>query len=97
MRVEWDPSKNRENTEKHGISFEEAAQLLLETADPMEVFDEVHSGKENRFVAVGPIACGVIVVIFTERDDETVRIISARKATRREKGRYEAWKVGAFD
>jgi len=97
MRLEWDPRKSEQNLEKHGISFEEAAGLLLETADPMEVFDGVHSDEENRFIAIGQIARGVIVVIFTECDDASVRIISARKATRREKRRYEAWKVGTSD
>ena len=97
MRIEWDPRKDEENLEKHGISFEEAAQLLLETTDPMEVFDTAHSDEEDRFVAIGSVARGVIVVVFTERDDGTVRIISAREATRREEREYEAWKVGATD
>ena len=97
MRLEWDPRKSVQNLEKHGISFEEAAQLLLGTANPMEAFDSTHSDEENRFVAIGPIERGVIVVIFTEYGDETVRIISARETTRREKRRYEAWKAGAVD
>jgi len=97
MRLEWDPRKNEKNLERHGISFEEAAQLLLGTSDPMEVFDRAHSDEEDRFVAIGPIARGVIVVVFTERDDDTIRIISAREATSGEKRRYEAWKTGAID
>ena len=95
MRVEWDVDKNRENLEKHGISFEDAADLLLGTADSLEVFDAAHSEKEDRYIAIGPIARGVIVVIFTERDEETVRIISAREATKRERRRYETWKIRA--
>ena len=95
MRVEWDVDKNRENLEKHGISFEEASNLLLGAADSMEVFDAAHSEEEDRYVAIGPIVRGLIVVVFTERDEETVRIISAREATRRERRRYEAWKIRA--
>ena len=95
MRLEWDSAKNDENLEKHGISFDEASKLLLSTADCMEVFDNAHSDEEDRFVAIGPIASGIIVVVFAERDEETVRVISARAATRRESRRYEAWKIRA--
>jgi len=95
VRVEWDVDKNRENLEKHGISFEEASDLLLGIADSMEVFDAAHSEEEDRYIAIGPIVRGLIVVVFTERDEETVRIISAREATRRERRRYEAWKIRA--
>mgnify|MGYP006264394179 CR=1 FL=1 len=97
MRLEWDLRKKKENLKRHGISFEEAAQLFLGASDPMEVFDWTHSDDEDRFVAIGPIARGVIVVVFTERDDETVRIISARASTRKEMQSYEAWKSGAID
>jgi uncharacterized DUF497 family protein len=97
LRLEWDSAKNDENFEKHGISFDEASKLLLSTADCMEVFDNAHSDEEDRFVAIGPIARGIIVVVFTERDEETIRIISARAATRRERRRYETWKVRAID
>jgi uncharacterized DUF497 family protein len=97
MRVEWDLTKNDENLEKHGISFEEASNLLQVAADRVEVFDHAHSDEEDRFVAIGPIARGIIVVVFTEHDEETIRIISARAATRRERRRHEAWKVRAID
>ena len=97
MRLEWDSAKNDENFAKHGISFDEASELLLSRADCMEVFDNAHSDEEDRFVAIGPITRGIIVVVFTERDEETIRIISARGATRRERRSYEAWKVRAID
>jgi uncharacterized DUF497 family protein len=97
MVLEWESAKNEENLDKHGISFEEASDLLLGAADSMEVFDNAHSDDEDRFVVIGPIARGIIVVVFTERDEETIRIISARAATRRERRRYEAWKVRAID
>jgi hypothetical protein len=97
MRFEWDSARNDENIDKHGISFDEASKLLLATADSMEVFDNAHSDEEDRFVAIGPMARGIIVVVFTERDEETIRIMSARAATRRERRRYEAWKIRAVD
>ncbi len=97
MRLEWDSRKNEKNFEKHGISFEEASGLLLGPGDFMEIFDAAHSDEESRYVAIGQIARGVIVVVFTERDDETVRIMSARDATRTEKRKYEAWKAEAVD
>ena len=97
MRLEWDSAKNDEKLEKHGISFDEASKLPLGAADRREVFDNAHSDEEGRFVAIGPIARGIIVVVFTERDEEIIRNISARAATRRERRRYEAWKVRAVD
>jgi uncharacterized DUF497 family protein len=53
-------------------------------ADYLERFDEALSGDEDRFVAIGPSASGLIVVVFTERYCDTARIISARRATNRE-------------
>jgi uncharacterized DUF497 family protein len=97
LRLEWDSAKNDENFEKHGISFDDASKLLLAAADSMEVFDNAHSDEADRFVAIGPSARGIIVVVFTECDEEAIRIISARAATRRERRRYEAWKIRAID
>lgn len=85
MHFEWDEDKNLANQRKHGISFEEAQQLFTLNADYLEVFDHDHSDKEDRFIAIGPVVRGIIMVVFTERDDETIRIISARPATQREK------------
>ena len=70
---------------------------LVRSGFEPEVFDVAHSDEEDRYVAIGPIERGIIVVVFTERDDETIRIISARVATRRERQRYEAWEVRAID
>jgi uncharacterized DUF497 family protein len=69
---------------KHGMDFREAATLFTSGAEYLEIFDEVHSGGEDRFIAVGPIERGVIVVVWTEQLTDTVRIISARPATARE-------------
>jgi uncharacterized DUF497 family protein len=81
MRFEWDPAKDAANRAKHGLSFEEASELFKTDADYLEIYDEEHSDKEDRFIAIGPIRRGMIVVAHTERDDDVVRIVSARMAT----------------
>ena len=91
MKVEWDEAKNAENQRKHGVSFEEAGQLFTAGVDYLEVFDDAHSETEDRFFAIGPITRGLVLVVWTERDDDTVRIISARWATKREQTLYHAF------
>jgi uncharacterized protein len=92
VRVTWDERKNVANRKKHGISFQEARVLLLSGADYLEIFDEEHSDFDDRFIAIGPIARGIVLVIWTEHDEKTVRIISARLATKRERALYQAYK-----
>ena len=91
VKVEWDEDKNLQNHRKHGISFEQAQDLFLSRTDYLEVFDWEHSEQEDRFIAVGPLSRGVVVIMWTARDEDTVRIISARPATPREKRLYEAY------
>lgn len=85
----WDETKNRENQRKHGVSFEEAGELFTAGGEYLELFDQAHSDAEDRFIAIGPIPHGVVLVVWTQPDDETVRLISARRATRRERALYE--------
>ena len=94
MRYEfdWDPVKARQNLQKHGISFERAARVLL---DPyaISIFDEPHSENEDRWVTIGAEENEVLlVVVHTFRDVDSnvalVRIISARKATKEEAHQY---------
>ena len=84
MRFKWDESKNRSNQRKHGVSFEEAKSLFESGVEYLEIFDEEHSLDEDRFIAIGPIARGVVVVVWVDRSDDIVRIISSRMATHRE-------------
>ena len=84
MRFEWDPRKDEQNRRKHGLSFEQASKLFTGGADFLELFDPDHSDDEDRFIAIGPVDTDVIVVIYTERDEDRIRIISARIATRKE-------------
>ena len=88
MEFEWDADKAASNVAKHGVSFHEAATVF---DDPlaMTYFDPDHSDEVDRFITFGLSRSGnVLVVSHTDRDDRT-RIISARKATRKEKKSYE--------
>lgn len=84
MQVTWDPAKNRANQKKRGVSFEEASELFTSGRDYLEIFDEAHSDYEDRFIAVGPIKRGMVLVVHTVQDDDAIRIISARWATKSE-------------
>ena len=88
MEFEWDPEKAEANLKGRGIAFSEAATVL---EDPLSTTfpDESHSDEEARFLTIGASGHGrVLVVAHTERND-TIRIISARRATRREREFYE--------
>ena len=88
MEFGWDPEKAATNVTRRGISFAEAATVL---EDPLSTTfpDEAHSEGEMRFLTVGTSHRGrLLVVVHRERND-TIRIISARRATRRERDFYE--------
>lgn len=83
MQFEWDDAKARANVRKHGVSFAEAMSCFY---DPRQVafYDPGHSKHEERELLVGHSNKGrLLIVIYTIRAD-TIRIISARRATRRE-------------
>ena len=87
MRFEWDPEKARRNLSKHGVSFEDAATAF---ADPLSItrFDPDHSDDEDRFLLLGATHAGhLVVVAHTDRHD-SIPIISARTASRRERRTY---------
>jgi len=90
--VEWDPHKDGVNRAKHGLSFSEASVLFEAESDYLVIFDEAHSDAEDRFIAIGEIDRGIAVVVFTEPDEDTTRIISARWATERERSLYRSHK-----
>lgn len=85
MRFEWDDVKAASNLEKHGVSFEEAAQIW---DDPNLMVLNAKRIGEKRKLAIGRSYSVVFSVIHTERGD-TVRIISARRATQKERATYE--------
>ena len=88
MKFEWDDEKAQANAQKHGVSFQEASALFTSGVDYLELYDDEHSFEEDRFIAIGPIVRGVVVVVYTERADELLRIISARPATTKEAGLF---------
>lgn len=54
MKVEWDDAKDLANQRKHGVSFEEAAELFSRDVECLEIFDHAHSEVEDRFFSIGP-------------------------------------------
>lgn len=91
MEFEWDDGKDLSNQRKHGLSFTEARWLFESGADYLEIFDTAHSEFEDRFVAIGPIDRGLVVVVYTEREDDLIRIIGARLANKREQALYRSY------
>lgn len=89
MDIEYDSRKAASNLKKHGVSFDDATTVLL---DPMALVREDDDAQgETRFVAVGMSSTGgLITVCYTLRDDETIRLISARRATTNERRQYES-------
>lgn len=90
MDFSWDPKKAKANFKKHGVSFEEAATVFY---DPMAKAgpDPDHSDQEDRFILIGHSQKNnlLFVVHVYKETSETIRIISARKATKKEKRDFE--------
>lgn len=89
LTFEWNPQKAESNIEKHDVSFEEASTVFQ---DPLSltINDPLHSTYEERMVQIGISHKNrLLVVIHTEKGDN-IRIISARKANRRERNNYES-------
>ena len=90
---EWDPVIAKQNTLKHKVSFQRAARIFR---DPhaTSIFDEEHSQEEDRWITMGKDDSGIVLVLthtFRSIDESSnaIRIISARKATKRERKQYE--------
>jgi uncharacterized protein len=88
---EWDAKKAATNVAKHGVSFDEAATVFGD-AEALDGPDLLHSGEESRFLRVGRSVLGrILMVAYTLRkmgNGETIRIISARRASRKERAAY---------
>ena len=88
LLFEWDPRKARRNIEVHGVSFDEASPAFKDTLS-LTIHDPLHSDEEDRFTLIGnSLRNHLLVVVHTERG-ESIRIISARKATKKERKQYE--------
>lgn len=88
VKFEWDEHKNKSNRKKHAVWFEEAQQVF---DDPNAIlyFDKDHSTDEDRYVLLGLSSTRLLVVIHVQINNKTLRLISARKATKKEKVTYE--------
>lgn len=94
---EWDPVKARANRSKHGVAFERAATVFSD-AGQISTLDEAHSDEEDRWATLGMDSTGILLVVIhtfliLSEDDITIRIISARKTTRREMRQYSEYRL----
>ena len=90
IQFEWDTKKAAINLKKHGISFDEAKSIFYDEY-AVQFYDEEHSDEEDRFLMLG-LSCesNILLVCHCERDSgNTIRIISARKATKNERKLYQ--------
>ncbi len=88
LKFEWNPKKAKQNIEKHGVSFDEAATAF---SDPLSMTydDPVHSYGENRYIIIGLSALGNLLFVSHAEPEDVIRIISARPLTRNERKQYE--------
>lgn len=88
MTYEWDPVKAATNARKHRVTFEEAASVFLDPS-ALTFWDPDHSEEEDREITIGPSARQRVLFMAHAAREAGVRIISARRATRREQRQYE--------
>jgi uncharacterized DUF497 family protein len=88
LLFEWDPDKAKKNIKVHGVSFDEASTSFKDALS-LTLYDPLHSEGEDRMVLIGnSFKNRMLVIVHTERGDK-IRIISARKATKKERKQYE--------
>ena len=83
--IEWDENKNQQNQIKHHVDFRQAAKVF-EDNFRLEEIDEKHSDEEIRYITIGRVD-DILFVVYTERGEVT-RLISARRATKKERVKY---------
>ena len=89
MNFEWDEQKNRSNLAKHGFDFGDASRIFNL---PMVVeLDDREDYGDDRWIGTGLLNSRVVVVVYTEPDAQTIRIISLRKALSHERKQYEQY------
>lgn len=87
MRFEWDEEKNRINIAKHGFDFADAWEIF--ESRMITALDDRNDYGEDRWIGIGMFRGRTMVVVFTEGEDDTTRIISVRKAMKHERKAYE--------
>ncbi len=92
LKFEWDRTKAASNAKKHGVTFDEARSAFADEAGRL-IADPDHSDEEERFILLGMSArLRLLVVAHCYRQGDTIRIISARKASRHEQKQYERFR-----
>ena len=89
MQFEWDEAKNLENIRKHRIDFADVPDMF--NGSMLVELDERTDYDEDRWIGIGFLRNGVAVVVWTERQGDVIRIISARRANRYERQRFEQY------
>jgi uncharacterized protein len=84
---EWDEVKNAINRSKHGVDFKDAVHVFFDPEHAER--EDNHDYGEQRFQIIGKVSFGILFVVYTERSGDTIRLISARKATKAERRLYE--------
>lgn len=89
MLFEWDDEKEQINIKKHKLSFSTAA-LVFNDKNRIGWYDDLHSDDEDRYITIGMISQkpNIVMVVYTERSGDKIRIISARAAMKKEKEAY---------
>ncbi len=87
VNFEWDEEKNQENIRKHGFDFADAWEIF--EAPLRTALDTREDYGEERWNGIGLLGNRIVVVIFTHRDEDTIRIISLRKALKHERKKFE--------
>ena len=89
LKFEWDENKNSSNINKHGVTFEEAISVFFDE-NALLIYDPDHSNQEDRFIILGYSARANLLVVCHcyRQNEEIIRIISARKATKNEQMTY---------
>jgi len=87
MQLEWDADKATLNLQKHGVSFEDAALVFYDDRR-IESYDGRDDYGEDRWATIGLVAWSLLYVVYTVREEESIRIISARKAVPHEQKQY---------
>ncbi|MCD4726880.1 MAG: BrnT family toxin [Pirellulales bacterium] len=87
MRLEWDERKNQANIQKHGLDFADAGEIF--SMPVLIALDDREDYGEDRWIGIGLLKTFVVVVVYVERDEDVIRIISLRKALSHERAEYE--------
>ena len=87
MRLEWDEQKNQANIQKHGLDFADAWEIF--TMPMLVAADDRKDYGEDRWIGVGLLKAFVVAVVYVERDEDVIRVISLRKALAHERAEYE--------